>query len=87
MVTFTIPRTIRLLSVEKTIYLRLVNPEGQLLGGVGSFSFEGKSIPCTARKSIEYAGEEIPGVKIYWDVNTTLTPVTILSSFSPTATV
>ena len=51
-----------------------MNPEGQLLGGAGNFSFEGKAIPCTARKSIEYAGDEIPGIKIYWDVNTTLTP-------------
>lgn len=74
MVTFTIPQNNSTPVGEKTIYLRLVNPEGQLLGSVGSFSFEGKSIPCTARKSIEYAGEEIPGVKIYWDVNTTLTP-------------
>ena len=27
---------------------------------------------CTAKKQIEYAGEEIPGVTIYWDVNTAL---------------
>lgn len=74
MVTFTIPQNNSTPVGEKTIYLRIVNPEGQLLGGAGSFSFEGKSIPCTARKSIEYAGDEIAGLKIYWDVNTTLTP-------------
>lgn len=74
LVTFTIPQNNSTPEGEKTIYLRLVNPEGQLLGGAGNFSFEGKAIPCTARKLIEYAGDEIPGIKIYWDVNTTLTP-------------
>ncbi len=72
-VTFTIPQNNSTPVGEKTIYLRIVNPEGQLLGGTGSFDFEGKSTPCTARKVIEYAGDEISGVKIYWDVNTTLT--------------
>lgn len=72
-VTFTIPQNNSTPVGEKTIYLRIVNPEGQLLGGTGSFDFEGKSIPCTARKVIEYAGDEILGIKIYWDVNTTLT--------------
>lgn len=74
LVTFTIPQNNSTPEGEKTIYLRIVNPEGQLLGGAGNFTFEGKAIPCTARKSIEYAGDEIPGIKIYWDVNTTLTP-------------
>lgn len=74
MVTFTIPQNNSTPVGEKTIYLRITNPEGTLLGGGGSFDFEGGSVEATARKSIEYAGEEIPGVNIYWDVNTTLTP-------------
>ena len=45
-----------------------------MLPGGGSFGFEGATLPATARKSIEYAGEEIGGVTIYWDVNATLTP-------------
>ena len=74
MVTFTIPQNNSTPVGEKTIYLRLVSPSGQLLGNGGSFSFEGASVPCTARKTIEYAGEEIAGIHIYWDVNTALTP-------------
>lgn len=74
MVTFTIPQNNSTPVGSKTIYLRIVNPEGQLLGGGMSFDFEGRSIPATARKAIEYAGDEIPGVTIYWDVNTTLNP-------------
>lgn len=73
-VTFTIPQNNSTPVGEKVIWLRIVNPEGDLLGGGGSFSFEDTTLPATARKSIEYAGEEIGGITIYWDVNTTLTP-------------
>ena len=74
MVTFTIPQNNSTPVGEKTIWLRITNPEGDLLSGGGSFQFEGATLPATARKSIEYAGEEIGGITIYWDVNTTLTP-------------
>ena len=74
MVSFTIPQNNSTPVGNKTIYLRLTNPEGSLLGSGGSFSFEGSSVPCTARKSIEYTGDEIAGITIYWDVNTTLNP-------------
>lgn len=74
MVTFTIPQNNSTPTGTKTIYLRITNPEGQLLGGGTSFDFEGRSLAATARKSVEYAGDEITGVTIYWDVNTTLNP-------------
>lgn len=73
-VTFTIPQNNSTPVGSKTIYLRIVNPEGQLLGNAGSFSFEGGNVPCSAKKTIEYTGDEMSGVTIYWDVNTTLTP-------------
>lgn len=73
-VSFTIPQNNSTPVGEKTIYLRIVNPEGMLLGNGGNFSFEGGTLQCTARKSIEYAGEELSGITMYWDVNTTLTP-------------
>lgn len=73
-VSFTIPQNNSTPVGEKMIYLRIVSPEGALLGNGGSFSFEGGNVQCTAKKAIEYAGEEIPGIHIYWDVNTTLTP-------------
>ena len=74
MVTFTIPQNNSTPVGEKTIYMRIISPSGQLLEGGGSFSFEGGTVPCTAKRTIEYAGEEIGGVTIYWDVNTALTP-------------
>lgn len=73
MVTFTIPQNNSTPVGEKTIYLRIVSPSGQLLGNGGTFPFEGGSVECSAKKTIEYAGEEIGGVTIYWDVNTALT--------------
>lgn len=74
MVTFTIPQNNSTPVGNKTIYLRIISPEGSLLGNGGSFSFEGASIPCTASKTIDYTGDEMANIKIYWDVNTTLTP-------------
>lgn len=73
-VTFTIPQNNSTPVGEKTIYLRITSPEGTLLGGAGSFPFEGGKIQYTARKTVEYAGEEISGIHIYWDVNTALNP-------------
>ncbi len=74
MVTFTIPQNNSTPVGSKTIYLRLTGPEGTLLSAGGTFSFEGQSLQCTAKKTIDYAGDEIAGIKIYWDVNTTLNP-------------
>lgn len=74
-VTFTIPQNNSTPVGEKAIYLRLTNPEGDLLKGNGqTFTFEGQTLACSASKVIEYEGEEIGGITIYWDVNTTLNP-------------
>ena len=73
-VTFTIPQNNSTPVGEKVVYLRIVSPEGNLLGGAGTFSFEGGKVECTARKSVEYAGEELSDITIYWDINTALSP-------------
>ncbi len=76
MATFTIPQNNSTPVGEKTIYMRIITPSGQVLTGGGSFNFEGTTLDCTAKRSIEYAGEEIAGLRIYWDVNTALEPGT-----------
>lgn len=74
MVTFTLPPNNSTPVGEKTIYLRITNPEGDLLQGNGiTFQFEGQTLDCTAFKTIEYAGEEIGGIQIFWDVTSVLT--------------
>ncbi len=72
MATFTIPQNNSTPVGEKTIYMRIISPSGQLLGGAGTFDFEGGNVEYTARKIIEYAGEEIGGITIFWDVNAPL---------------
>ncbi len=71
-ITFTIPQNNSTPVGEKTIYARIISPSGQLLGNAGNFSFESGSVPCSAKITVEYAGEEMGGVTIYWDVNTPL---------------
>ena len=57
----------------KDFHIRILSPEGSLLGGGGSFQLDGSSVTSTAHRQVEYAYEEI-SVSVYWDVNTTLTP-------------
>lgn len=76
MCTFTIPQNNSTPVGEKTIYMRVTTPEGQLLDGGGSFHFEGATLSCTAKKSIDYGGQEIGGIRIYYDVRTALNPGT-----------
>ncbi len=74
MVTFTIPQNNSTPVGEKTIFLRVVSPEGNLIGSAGNFAFEGTTVPCSARKVIEYEGAEMAGLAIYVNVNTALSP-------------
>lgn len=76
MVTFTIPQNNSTPVGEKTIYLRITGPEGQLLDGGGSFRFEDVSLAASARKTIEYGGQEIGGIRIYYDIRSALNPGT-----------
>lgn len=57
----------------KDFYIRILSPEGTLLGGGPSFQLDGNNLSSTSHRKVEYANEEI-SVSIYWDVNTTLMP-------------
>lgn len=72
--TFTISPNNTTPAGHKTIYMRIVSPEGTLLGQAGTFKFEGASVAYTDKKTVEYTGQEMPGVTIYWNVNTALNP-------------
>lgn len=71
-VTFTISPNNTTAPGMKDFYVRILSPEGTLLGNGGSFSFDGTSIASTAHRKVEYANDEMT-VSIYWDVTTTLT--------------
>ncbi|MDE6144300.1 MAG: hypothetical protein K2F94_09535 [Muribaculaceae bacterium] len=72
-VSFTVSPNNTAAAGMKDFYIRIVSPEGSLLGGGGSFNLDGSTVQCTAHRQIEYANEEV-SLSVYWDVNTTLTP-------------
>ena len=66
-VSFTISRNVTASNGNRTVYVRIQNPGGNVLGGGGTFSFENRDIECSARKVVEYTGEET-NVSVYWPV-------------------
>jgi len=76
-VSFTITKNITADLGEKTIYIRIQKPDDDVLvkspGDV--FPFENKQINYSAKRTIEYTGEETP-MKIYWKIEEFLLPGT-----------
>lgn len=60
---------------EKNIYLRITQPDGNLLlkSSFENFEFDGYLIPCSAYRSIEWDGEA-QALSIYWQVEEFLHP-------------
>lgn len=71
-VSFTVSPNATASPGMKDFYVRIVTPEGSLLGGNVNFPMDGASVPATTHRQVEYNNDEI-SVTIYWDVNTTLT--------------
>ena len=66
-VNFTITKNVTASNGNRTVYVRIQNPGGNTLAGGGSFGYENRTLECSARKTIEYTGEETP-VTVYWNV-------------------
>ena len=66
---FVINKNITALPGEKTIYIRIMKPDDDvLIKDMGNnFIFEDKEINYSAKRTFEYEGEEYP-MTIYWDV-------------------
>jgi len=66
---FTIAKNVTAKPGEKTIYLRITKPDDDVMvksdGNV--FPYEGRNIPYSAKKSVEFAGDALSDV-IYWQV-------------------
>lgn len=58
---------------NKTFYVRIQNPEGEVLGGGASCSYQGQNVVCTAARTLEYNNGEL-SVSVSWGVTSTLTP-------------
>lgn len=69
MVNFTIVKNITVQTGEKTVYLRITKPDGEVLvkDPANTFRYENVSLEYSAKKYIEYTGEQ-QEVTMYWDV-------------------
>ena len=67
-VSFNIAKNVTASNGNRTVYVRIQNPGGNTLSGGGTFPFENRNLECSAKKVIEYTGEETP-VTVYWNVS------------------
>lgn len=76
-INFTITKNITAEPGERTIYIRIMKPDNDVLtkSRTNVFAFENKDINYSMKKLIEYGGEEIP-VTMYWNVEEYLMPGT-----------
>ena len=77
LVSFTIPQNNSTPVGEKTFYVRIVSPEGTVLGSGHTFPFEGGNVAYTEKKTIEYDQQEV-SLSVYHNVNTALSKGTYL---------
>lgn len=64
-VSFTVTPNNTAAAGRKTFYVRILSPQGELLGSGGSFNLDGQSVGCTVSKTEEYDNGELH-VNIYW---------------------
>ncbi len=70
-VSFNISRNVTAQAGNRSIYVRITTPLGDVLTRGGTFSYENRTLEYSMRKDIEYTGEETQ-VTVYWDVAETL---------------
>jgi myosin heavy subunit len=66
-VSFAITRNVTAANGNRTVYVLIQNPGGNALTGGGAFTYENRTLECSAKRVIEYTGEETP-VTVYWNV-------------------
>lgn len=71
--TFVISKNITANVGEKTVYIRIMNPNNEVLfvKPTDTFQYENKNIVFSAKKNFEFSGQETSQT-IYWTVNETL---------------
>lgn len=67
-VSFAITKNVTAKNGVRSVYVRVMTPEGELLDGGGTFEYAGKQLAWSMKKDIEYTGEETP-LTLYWPVN------------------
>lgn len=70
-VSFAVAKNVTAQSGMKTFYVQVHTPMGNVLNGGGSFTYEGKTLKATMKKSAEYGGKEIQ-LTLYADITQSL---------------
>lgn len=70
-VSFTIAKNVTAAAGNKTVYVQIKTPTNTVLAHAGNMTYENRSIQYTAKKSLEYSGQEIP-VTLFCKTNETL---------------
>lgn len=76
-VSFTVTKNITAEPGERTIYVRIMKPDDDVLvkNRANTFQYENTNIPYSMKRVIEYGGEEM-NVTLYWKVEEFLMPGT-----------
>jgi hypothetical protein len=76
-ISFVLARNITAEPGERTIYARILAPDGNVLtkSAGNTFRYENRDIQYSIKRTIEYGGEETP-VTMYWDIQEYLMPGT-----------
>ena len=71
--SFVVSKNITASVGDKIVYIRIVNPNGEVLftRSRDSFPYENRNIVYSAKKHFEYTGQETPQT-VYWTINETL---------------
>jgi len=70
-ISFNISRNVTAQAGNRSIFVRITTPTGEVLTRGGSFPYQNRNLEYSIRKDIEYTGEETP-VTVYWDIAETL---------------
>ena len=57
-VSFTVSKNVTAAAGNRTLYVRLLKPNQQVVGQGGTFTYENRSVGYSAAKTIEYTGQE-----------------------------
>ena len=57
-VSLTITKNVTAANGVRSVYVRIMTPEGEVLDGGGTFEYAGKQLVWSMKKDIEYTGEE-----------------------------
>ncbi len=71
LVSFNIAKNVTASAGNKTVYIQIKTPTNTVLAPAGSMNYENRSIQYSARKGLEYTGQETP-VSLYCKANETL---------------